>query len=614
MPTVSRLSKSVRIARDAATGATEEHRSLASEGTTRAAQGEHRSPGSEGVNENTTVFDIADQYVETFAALDPVEATDYGITGHEAEMTDYSPAGIEARAEADRAALAALRTADTRRDRDRIAADTMRERLSVRRDQYEAGERLRDIRVIGSPVQSIRQCFDLMSYESEHDWEDVANRLGRVPASLDSLRRALDEGVRRGVVAARRQALACAKQSATWGGDDGTRPFFATLVDRYDRATIGDSDLGDPGLRRKLEQHASEATEAYTALGRFLRDDYAPKADPHDPVGAERYATWAESFTGTKLDLRETYDWGWDELHRIEAQMGKVAERILPGASVPQVIDFLENDPGRAIEGDENLRRWLQDLMDRTIAELDGVHFDIPEPVKTVEAMIAPPGGAAAMYYTPPSEDFSRPGRTWYPTLGQTRFPLWGEVSIAYHEGVPGHHLQVAQVVYLAEQLSRFQRTLGWTSGHGEGWALYAERLMGELGYLDDPDYELGMLRAQVMRSVRVVVDIGMHLELPIPRHERYHPGERWTPELALPFVIERSHFPRNFMASEVDRYLGWPGQAISYKVGERVWLAARDAARARQGSAFDLKAFHAAALDLGPLGLDQLDRELARV
>ncbi len=163
--------------------------------------------------------------------------------------------------------------------------------------------------------------------------------------------------------------------------------------------------------------------------------------------------------------------------------------------------------------------------MDRTIAELDGVHFDIPEPVKTVEAMIAPPGGAAAMYYTPPAEDFSRPGRTWYPTQGRTRFPLWGEVSIAYHEGVPGHHLQVAQVVFLADQLTRFQRTIGWTSGHGEGWALYAERLMGELGYLDVPDYELGMLRAQAMRSVRVVVDIGMHLELPIPSDERYHPG-----------------------------------------------------------------------------------------
>jgi uncharacterized protein (DUF885 family) len=238
------------------------------------------------------------------------------------------------------------------------------------------------------------------------------------------------------------------------------------------------------------------------------------------------------------------------------------------------------------------------------------VHFDIPGPVRRVEAMIAPPGGAAAMYYTGPSEDFSRPGRTWYPTLGKTRFPVWGEVSIAYHEGVPGHHLQIGQVRYLAERLSRYQRTTG-VSGHAEGWALYAERLMDELGYLEVPDHHLGMLRAQAMRAARVIVDIGMHLELTIPEDDGFAPGERWTPGLGERFMVERSWFPPDFLASEVLRYLGMPGQAISYKVGERVWLEVRDEVRRREGPAFDLKAFHARALDLGPLGLDQLAREL---
>jgi uncharacterized protein (DUF885 family) len=135
---------------------------------------------------------------------------------------------------------------------------------------------------------------------------------------------------------------------------------------------------------------------------------------------------------------------------------------------------------------------------------------------------------------------------------------------------------------------------------------------MGELGYLDDPAYELGMLRAQAMRAMRVIVDIGLHLELAIPPDDRYHPGETWTPDLALPFAIERSKMPEDFMASEVDRYLGWPGQAISYKIGERVWLGAREQAQRAAGDAFDLKAFHARALNLGPMGLGQLERELA--
>jgi uncharacterized protein (DUF885 family) len=556
------------------------------------------------------VHELADRYVERFAALDPVSATAAGITGHDHEMTDYSPDGFDERAEHDRATLRALDAIAVDGDLDRIAADVMRERLTLSLEEHDAGERLRDLRIIGSPVQEIRQCFDLMPTDTEAAWHDIVARLALVPQGLSTFEETLTEGVRGGVVAARRQAVACAAQADTWGGVRGdATPYFLTLLDAYDRAGIGVAPL-----RARLEHVARRATEAYASLGRFLVEEYAPQSDERDAVGRDRYRLFARAFNGIELDLDETYEWGWTELHRIEHAMREVGERVLPGASVDEVIEHLETDPPRSIAGVDAFRQWLQDLLDRTIAELDGVHFDIPEPVKRVEAMIAPPGGAAAMYYTGPSEDFSRPGRTWYPTLGKTRFPLWGEVSICYHEGVPGHHLQIAQVRYLADTLSRFQRTLAGTSGHAEGWALYAERLMGELGYLDDPAFELGMLRAQAMRAVRVVVDIGMHLELPIARDERYHPGETWTPELALPFVIERSKFPADFMASEVDRYLGWPGQAISYKVGERVWLRARDDARRRAGSSFDLRAFHRRALDLGPMGLAQLEDELAGV
>jgi uncharacterized protein (DUF885 family) len=449
--------------------------------------------------------------------------------------------------------------------------------------------------------------FDMMPTETETDWDVIAARLGLVPQGLSTYEASLSEGVRQGLVAARRQAVKCVRQAETWGGlDPDTRPFFFTLLDRFDA-----SGIENRVLRDTLEDHADRATRAYASLARFLGEEYSPHAAECDAVGPDRYSRLARVFNGMELDLEETYEWGWAELHRIEHAMAEVADRILPGESVDAVIEHLETDPNRAIEGVEEFRQWLQDLLDTTIAELDGVHFDIPDPVKRVEAMIAPPGGAAAMYYSGPSEDFSRPGRTWYPTLGKTRFPIWGEVSICYHEGVPGHHLQIGQVRYLAGELSRFQRTLAGWSGHAEGWALYAERLMGELGYLDDPAYELGMLRAQAMRAMRVVVDIGLHLELKIPKDERYHPGETWTPELALPFAIERSKMPEDFMASEVDRYLGWPGQAISYKVGERVWLAAREEAKRRAGDGFDLKAFHAHALNLGPMGLEQLRREL---
>ncbi|HYV59947.1 MAG TPA: DUF885 domain-containing protein [Acidimicrobiia bacterium] len=555
------------------------------------------------------IYDLSDRYVDRFAALDPVAATLEGLAGHDDEMTDFSPDGFEERNEHDRATLRALEAAPRDGERDRVAADVLREALETGIELYDAGEHLRELNVIASPVQAVRMVFDMMPTETERDWEVIAGRMGLVPEGLASYEASLTEGVRQGLVAARRQAVECMRQAETWAGLDGeTRPFFATFVDRFD-----ESGIDNPALRATLVERSGRATEAYASLARYFADEYAPHAGERDAVGAERYGRLARVFNGMELDLAEAYQWGWDELHRIERAMGQVAERILPGESLDAVIDHLESDRDGAIEGEDEFRRWLQSLLDTTIAELDGVHFDIPDAVKRVEAMIAPPGGAAAMYYSGPSEDFSRPGRTWYPTLGKTRFPLWGEVSICYHEGVPGHHLQIAQVRYLAGELSRFQRTLAGWSGHAEGWALYAERLMGELGYLDEPAYELGMLRAQALRAMRVVVDIGLHLELAIPADERYHPGETWTPELALPFAMERSgRMPVDFMRSEVDRYLGWPGQAISYKIGERVWLGARDDARQRAGDEFDLKAFHARALNLGPMGLDQLRRELA--
>lgn len=553
------------------------------------------------------IAEIADAYVERFGALHPVGATMRGVTGHDDRMTDYSPAGIEARTAVDRSTLAELATVAPTDDRERVALGVMTEQVARNVALADAGEHLRALNVLASPLQHVRACFDLMPTATPDDAEAVVARMDAVPTALAGYRATLREGLARRVVAARRQAAAGARQAATWGGSDGgPTPFFVGLAAGLPAAGT------DPALARRAAAAAERATAAYADLARFLTDEYLPHAAPIDGVGADRYALWARAWNGLELDLHETYAWGWEELRRIEAAMVTVADRILPGRPVAEVIAHLERDPSRTVEGVDAFRAWLQDLLDTTVDALDGVHFDIPAPVRRVEAMIAPPGGAAAMYYTGPSEDFSRPGRTWYPTLGRTVFPLWGEVSICYHEGVPGHHLQIAQVRYLSDSLTRYQRVLAGSSGHAEGWALYAERLMGELGFLEDPAFELGMLRAQAMRAVRVVVDIGLHLGLAVPADAPDHPGATWTPELALPFVIAHSHFPADFMASEVDRYLGLPGQAISYKVGEREWLAARADAQRAAGPAFDLKGFHARALDLGPMGLAQLRRELA--
>ncbi len=553
------------------------------------------------------IFYIAHEYVESVAQISPLRATYMGVPGHDHEMNDFSPEASDAEAELDRATLAQLETAPVEGDYDRIAREAMMDGLRLNLDRQDANEHYRSLSMIFSPIHSMRQVFDLMPRDGEEAWANIASRMALIPDGIASYRKTLEEGLERGLVVAKRQASETADQCDIWNGSaEGQESFFKNLVDAFRQ-----SGVESESIESDLRSAAESANGGIAEIAQFLRETYIPGASDRDAVGEERYSLGARVYNGIELDLRDTYEWGWEQLAWVDSEMESTAEKIAPGRTVEEVIGILDTDPDRAIEGVDEFQNWMQQLQDRTIAELNGVHFDIADPVKKIEAMIAPPGGALAMYYTHPSEDFSRPGRTWYPTGGKTRFPLWGEVSIAYHEGVPGHHFQLGTTVYLSERLSRYQRLLGGTSGHAEGWALYAERLMGELGYLDNPDYYLGMLAGQALRSVRVIIDIGMHLELEIPGGQPFHPGETWTPELGLEFIKLKGRFPEDFVTSEVSRYLGIPGQAISYKVGEREWLSVREESKRKLGSDFDLKEWHTRALSLGPMGLAQMRREL---
>lgn len=550
----------------------------------------------------SSVDQIAHDYLDRISALDPIEATSRGTLGHDSEMTDYSPAGEAGRSDLARSTLSQLDASTIGNDRDRLAAAVMRDRLEVEVDLYDSGNWMRSLRFLG-PIEAARMAFDLMARSSEHDWEVISERLERVPGCLMGIRETLELGVSRNVVSARRQAIVSAVKARNYGGTESSPGFFNRLVAGYPG--------GSERLRSRLGSAALKADRAYLGFADFVEERYLEKAVAREGCGPDLYQLGCRAFNGIQIDPLQTYEWGWEELQKIQDEMVSTAERILPGGTLAEVTELLETDPRRAIEGEANFRVWNQALLDQTVAQLNGVHFDIPEPVLTVEAMLAPSGGSPAMYYTPPAEDFSRPGRTWYPTLGRTHFPLWTEIATAYHEGVPGHHLQLAYVCWLGDRVNPFQGLLGVISGHAEGWALYAERLMGELGYLENPDYYLGMLANQSFRAARVVVDIGLHLELPLPQGQPFHPGETWSRELAVEFMLQSSGRSVEFCTGEVDRYLGVPAQAIAYKVGERVWLEVREEARRSWGPSFNLKDFHRQALDLGCVGLQQLREEM---
>ncbi|MFV0131017.1 DUF885 domain-containing protein [Streptomyces sp. HMX112] len=551
---------------------------------------------------------VADAHVDALVGLDPITGTYLGVRESAGLLPDFSPAGQDEIAALARRTLARLDEAErlpgAAEDAERRCGRLLRERLTAELAVHEAGEGLRTVSNIHSPAHSVRMVFTVMPTGTDQDWSAVAERLRAVPTALEGYRASLALGLERELPGGPRATATFVQQLTEWSGHDGARRGW------FEEFAAG----GPSALRGELDPAARQATRALVELRDWMRDVYAPAVDKApDTVGRERYARWSRYYNGTDFDLDEAYAYGWDEYHRLYAEMRTEAGRILPGAGPWEALAHLD-EHGAHIEGVEQVRVWLQELMDEAIEALDGTHFELAERVRKVESRIAPPGGAAAPYYTGPSEDFSRPGRTWLPVDGETRFPVYDLVSTWYHEGVPGHHLQLAQWAHVADRLSRYQATVGQVSANAEGWALYAERLMDELGFLPDPERRLGYLDAQMMRACRVIVDIGMHLGLRIPADSPYRPGERWTPELAQEFFRAHSSRPPAFVESELTRYLSMPAQAIGYKLGERAWLLGRENARRAHGAAFDAKKWHMAALSQGPLGLDDLVDELSRL
>jgi uncharacterized protein (DUF885 family) len=547
----------------------------------------------------TAVDTVADGYLDEWAALDPTIATYLGIAGYDDQLPELTPQWRASVSELRQRTLAALDRAEPVDANDRITVAALRETLSVEEELRAGGTEESDVKNIASPLQTVRDCFDLMPVETVDDWSQVATRLGSVPTAIDGYIESLRFAADQGQVRARRQIATGIKQCADNSGPDGFFVTFAREARRTDGSALPDS------LRVDLERNAAAAAEAYDRLAEFLRADLLPRAPAEDAVGRDLYALYSRAFLGTRIDLEETYAWGQEELARLTALMEQTAARIQPGASVHEAMKYLDTEPSRLLKGTDALQAWMQDKSDTAVAALTDTHFDIPEQVRTLECRIAPvqQGG---IYYTGPSEDLvTRPGRMWWSVpKGVTEFSTWRELTTVYHEGVPGHHLQIAQTAYRSNLLNRWRRLASWVSGHGEGWALYAERLMADLGFLDDPGDLLGMLDSQAFRAARVVLDIGIHCGFEAPAEVG---GGGWNYDKAWEFLsahVASAEANRRF---ELDRYLGWPGQAPSYKIGERFWLQLRDDARAEQGDAFDLKSFHRTALDIGSVGLDVL-------
>ncbi|QDZ41778.1 DUF885 domain-containing protein [Corynebacterium sp. sy039] len=534
-----------------------------------------------------------DSYIHDLAQLSPTQATAWGIEGYEDKLQDFSPQYWENIADRTREMIADVDALDDCTDEsddeddfddvDIVTAQVLHDRLCLELSLHHNGEYLQLLNNIASPVQEIRDTFMLMPQDTPEQQEAIAARLSHVDKALAGYRESLALAASQGKVAPQRQVDAVMRQCKE-------------LAD-------SDSMLENLGL---AADHSAvlAAKEAFGTMAEWLAENLAPQAPSDDAVGRERYQRFSHQFVGEIVDLDEAYTWGLAQLEEIIAQQQKIATQLYgAGTSVREAMKKLNNEPRYTIHGTDKLQEWMQKTADDTIAALDGVHFDIAQPIRTIQARIDP-AGTGGIFYTPPSNDFSRPGQMWWSVpAGQEVFHTWQELTTVYHESVPGHHLQCGAAIVERDNLNLWRRIGCWNSGHGEGWALYAEALMEELGYHDDPGTRMGLLDAQRLRAARVVLDIGIHLGKKNPEGT-----DVWDATYAKHFLRENSAMDDANLAFELDRYLGWPGQAPSYALGQRLWQQLRDDALA-QGQ--DLKGFHSRALALGSIPMSILRAQL---
>ncbi|MDF2421084.1 DUF885 domain-containing protein [Trueperella pyogenes] len=548
---------------------------------------------------STAIDQLSNQYVTSLLDCTPELVTALGRgSADEGDFSDYSPEGLGQMNDLHLATLRQLAALEPADDVDRITKAALTASLESEIEDYERGE-VGDINVIASPLQGIQEIYDNMAQESAADWELIARRLSNTPKALRGWQETLKLRAQSGPPTAAKQIELAIDQAEHKAGPSSP---LADLAVRGGGA--------HPQIAQLLEDAAAAARAAYGELAAFLREEILPHGAASEAFGRERYEPRIRAATGARLDLDETYDWGLAELARIVAEQETIVRDLYgDGVSIPAALDRLNADPAYQVRGKDALKAWMQETSDRALDDLHGAHFDIPDPLRKLECMIAP-SGTGAIYYTGPSDDFSRGGRMWWSVPdGTDVFHTWQEKTTVYHEGVPGHHLQLGMATYVKDSLNDWRRNLSWNSGHGEGWALYAEGLMAELGYHDDPADYMGVLDSERLRATRVVLDIGFHLGKPSPRGYE-HISPVWTRAVAWQFLQDNVAMDRSFLAFELNRYLGWAGQAPSYKVGHRIWKQLRADAEARAHARcedFSLKDWHMRALQIGSVGLDVL-------
>lgn len=528
--------------------------------------------------------------------LSPLIATFYGERGHDAEVDDNSAAGRAARKASDEALLKRARAVDRRKlnAEEKLSVEVLKDMLEddleglalpyfeMEIDHMDGGQ---------SWIPTVIQTAQPM--KTAEDAAALEKRLKLIPLFFSRHKENVAAGLKTGRVAARVPVEKLIRQIDEMTAVPVEKSPYAEACARLPEP------LRAEWTPKLLKIAADEIYPALNAYSAWLKSDYLPKTRTKEiglsgvPGGRAMYRHSIRAHTTVDKSPDQLHKIGLEEVAGIRDEMTQIARRAGHAGDLESYLESVRKDPKNFFKTRAEVREDAERLVAKAKAKLPDWFGTLPKTelvVKPVEEF-QEKNEAAARYFQPPT-DLSRPGVYYINTYKPESRPRFSMTSLAVHEGVPGHHLQIALALENAG-LPQFRRSAGYTA-YVEGWALYTERLGDEMGLYEDDLSRLGMLSDQALRACRLVVDTGIH-------------AKGWSREQAIAYMKANTPMSEEEIEAEVDRYTVWPGQALAYKVGQREIMALREEVRSRTGRRFDIKSFHDAVLRHGALPLGVL-------
>ena len=544
---------------------------------------------------------LLDEAWEWRLASYPMFASQLGDKRYNDRWADMSLAAIDQRHADVRAFLQRLYAIDRSAlsESDELNYELFRRELQNDVDAYAFNAHLMPFSHSGG-AQNLENNINYLTFSSVKDYDDWLVRLGRIDALIEQTIDLAERGRKTAILSPRVLMARIPDQIAAQLVDEAEESPFYDLFDN-----LPDSIGADEQERlRSVARTTIDQTilPAYRKLSRYFSDTYLPASRDSIglselPMGEEWYEFRARRFTTTQMTPDEIHRLGLDEVRRIRDAMQGIIDELDFDGDFQEFLQFLRNDPQFYYDdADELYEAYLatSKRIDPELVRLFGTLPRMPYGVKPIPDSIAPDTTTA--YYTSPAADGSRAGIYWVNLYKPEVRPIYEIEVLTVHEAMPGHHLQLSLQQELGD-LPDFRRYLGLTA-FVEGWGLYSESLGYDLGLYKDPYSKFGQLTYEMWRAVRLVVDTGMHYK-------------GWTRQQAIDFFRDNAAKTELDIINEIDRYIGWPGQALAYKVGQLKMQSLRENAERALGEKFDIRAFHDALLGGGSLPLDILERRM---